>query len=83
MTRRRAPATAQPVITAADIQARWRATAEALPRETRQRFLDAIWAGQTIGAARDAAGITLEAALGVMNMNIMANTNLSLNREAV
>lgn len=69
--------------TAQDIQAEWRSQAEKLPQETRQLFLDHVWAGKKIGEAMKEAGICLEEAMGVMDMNIVRNTHASLNREAV
>ena len=44
--------------------------ANALTREKRQEFIDLIWEGNTLGAARDKAGISFNAANGVMRMNI-------------
>lgn len=46
------------------------AESKALTQEQRQQFLDLIWDGPTIGEAADAVGISLEAACGVIYMNI-------------
>jgi hypothetical protein len=70
MRRRPAPIVRPPAITAADIQAQWRAKAEALPKETRQMFMNGIHQGLTIGQARDMVGIDLDTAMGIMEMNI-------------
>lgn len=53
--------------------------AESLPQETRQYFLDLMWAGKTIRQAQTTAGITFEAANGILRLNI----ELSLSRLAV
>lgn len=37
------------------------------PREKRQKFLDEIWSGKTIGEAYAAAGISFDVACEVMN----------------
>lgn len=38
--------------------------------EKRQEFMDRLWSGMKLGDARDATGISLEAALGTINRNI-------------
>jgi hypothetical protein len=67
----------------AAVQARWRADAEALPRESRQAFLNAVWSGKTIGEAQQLAGITFEEALGTIDMNISRSAYVTLNKDAV
>ena len=57
--------------------------AMAVPRETRQKFLNGVWHGMTIREAYEAVDISFEAALGIMNMNLVRETNLSLNLEAI
>lgn len=54
--------------------------AEKLSKEKRQEFLDLMWKGKSIGEAKEVVGISLEAACGVMDMNIV-NT-LLLNKES-
>lgn len=44
--------------------------AKALTQEKRQEFLNHIWAGRTLGKARELAGVTFDAANGIMRMNI-------------
>lgn len=68
-------------ITGAEVRAEWDRQARALPQETRQRFLDAVWEGKTIGAAAEIAGITLHEALGTINLNLTSTT--SLRKESV
>ena len=46
--------------------------AEQLPLETRQQFLDLMRAGKSLGEAREEAGITFDAANGIMHQNITA-----------
>lgn len=47
-------------------------------QEKRQEFLDHLWSGMTLGDAREAAGISFDAALGTVNMN--TETKLELRR---
>ena len=47
-----------------------RVAAEALSQETRQKFMDLIWSGKSIGEARIELGISFDAANGIMQMNI-------------
>ena len=54
--------------------------AAALDQPTRQQLLDAIWKGRTIGEAREEVGISLEAACGVINHNIVTADFARLNR---
>ena len=52
-------------------EVRLRKKVDAVPRETKQKFLDAMWAGKTIGEASEIAGFeTTELACGVLNENI-------------
>lgn len=60
-----------------------RKAAMALPRETRQKFLNGIWHGMSIKEAYEEVGISFEAALGIMNMNLVRETTLKLNLEAL
>jgi hypothetical protein len=53
---------------AADIRAEWDADARALPPETRQRFLDALWAGRSVGEAMRSCTMTMGEAMGVIGM---------------
>ena len=48
----------------------WDAAGAAVPIETRQRFLDALWAGNNVGQATVIAGMTFDQAMGVVAMNI-------------
>lgn len=41
-----------------------------IPQETRQKYLDLIHEGKTIGEAKDAVGISLEGALEITNRSI-------------
>lgn len=61
--------------------AKRRALADAVPQPTRQKFLDAIWAGKTLGEARDHADIDFEAATQIVLDNIEKISHLR--REAV
>jgi len=47
-----------------------RVAAEALSQETRQKFMDLIWSGKSIGEARTELDISFDAANGIMLMNI-------------
>lgn len=67
----------------ARVKAEWQAAAEAVPLEARQAFLDAVLAGKKIGESYAIAGISFEAAMGVMGMNISRTSYTTLNREAV
>ena len=60
-----------------------RKAAMELPREQRQKFLNGIWHGMTIKEAYEEVGISFEAALGVLNMNLVRETTLILNLEAI
>jgi hypothetical protein len=46
-----------PPVTAEQLQAKWNAEALALPKETRQKFLDLMWQGKTVGEAQRECGI--------------------------
>ena len=41
-----------------------------LSRETRQKFLDLMWSGKSIGEAMEIVGISFNAANGIMMENI-------------
>ena len=58
-----------------------RVAAEALPQETRQKFLDLMWAGKTLGEAQRETGISFDAANGIVQMNIV--TEFMVRRESV
>ena len=58
-----------------------RKQALALPLETRQKFIDLMWSGSSLGEAQKACLITFEAANGIMNINIDQATYLR--RESV
>jgi hypothetical protein len=47
-----------------------RVAAESLSQETRQKFMDLIWQGKTLGDAQREAGISFDAANGIVRMNI-------------
>ena len=51
-----------------------------LPLETRQRFLDLMWASKTLGEAQRTCDITFDQAMGLMDMNIKSAS--FLNRRA-
>lgn len=51
--------------------------ANALPIERQQEFLDLMWKGMTIGAAREKAQITFNAANGIVQKNILNTSYLS------
>ena len=53
-----------------------------LTREQRQEFLDYILMGKTIGAARELTGISFDAAIGTMNMNIETSIRKFLRKES-
>lgn len=60
--------------------------AKALPQEKRQEFLDLLWSGKTLGEAQATAGISFQAANGILRQNIEHNLEareLSLSRRAV
>jgi hypothetical protein len=52
-----------------------------IPKETRQKYLDLINAGKSIGEARDAVGISFEGALEITNRAI--GNFMYLKKEAV
>ena len=54
-----------------------------LPKETRQKFINGIWHGMTIKEAYDEVGISFEAAIGIIDMNLVKQTTLRLNLESV
>lgn len=56
--------------------------ANELPHEQKQVFLDAIHAGKTLGQARESAGISFDAANGVIRQNIEHHSITSLRRFA-
>lgn len=59
------------------------AEAKALTREKRQEFLDLIRRGMTIGAASQEAGVTFNAANGIIRMNIQEVNFTSLRKESL
>ena len=60
-----------------------REAALSVPIETRQKFINAMWHGMTLGEAAMELDISLEAAMGIMNMNLVRETTLLLNKESV
>jgi len=62
-------------------KAQCKAAAVAVHRVERQAFLDAIWAGLTFGEAQEQAGISMEAAVGIMDANTVVTKNYTLNKE--
>ena len=66
--------------TAAEIRQGYTDAALQAPIEKRQKFIDEIWAGKTISEAYEAADLTFEQALGVMNLNVVTNQYSTLNR---
>jgi hypothetical protein len=60
-------------------QSKCRSAAMELSKETRQKFINGIWHGLTIQQAYEEVGISFEAALGIMNMNLVRETTLKLN----
>lgn len=54
--------------------------AAALSVEKRQEFLDLIHQGKSIGNAREACGISFDAANGIIRANIEENKFLTLRR---
>lgn len=58
------PKTAEQYVKESDDKAR------ALPVETRQKFLNLINKGKTIGEAKKECGIDLDTACGIININI-------------
>lgn len=61
-------------LTADDVITLWVGAAQAVPIETRQAFLDGINGCRSIGDTRHAVGISFEAAMGVIQMNIINAT---------
>lgn len=59
-----------------------RAASELTP-EQKQSFLNEIWAGKTLGEASESAGISFDAANGVMRQNIEHHEHKTLRRIAV
>lgn len=57
--------------------------AKALTNEQRQMFLDEIWNGKTLGEARETAGISFDAANGVVRQNIEHHEYNTLRRVAL
>lgn len=47
------------------------------PIDIRQKFLDLMWSGKTLGDAREELDLTFEAANGIMLMNIQSRTFLN------
>lgn len=59
-------------------------SAMALTKEKRQEFLDYMFADLlNLGEAAKRAGITSDEATGIININIVKSTSLSLNRETI
>jgi hypothetical protein len=56
-----------------------RKAAMSCPKETRQKFINCMWHGLTLKQAYEEVGISFEAALGIMNMNLVRETTLKLN----
>lgn len=52
------------------VEKSWHDEALSLPMATRQALIDKLQEGKTIGEAREAVGISFEAAIGTINMNI-------------
>ena len=52
------------------VQAEWKAEAGKVPQADRQAFLDALWAGKNVREAYTAAGISFDAAMGLLALNI-------------
>ena len=57
--------------------------AKELPPEQKQKFLDELWTGKTLGVARELAGISFDAANGVVRKNIEHHEYKTLRRVAV
>lgn len=57
--------------------------AATLTQEQRQAFLSGLWAGKTIGEARESAGISFDAANGVVRQNIEHHEYKTLRHVAV
>ncbi len=55
----------------------------ALSKEKRQEFLNLMHKGKTIGEAREACGITFNAAIGIMDMNIKQHQYSTLRTESL
>ena len=58
-------------------------SALALTKEKRQEFMDYMFAGKTLGESADMAGITRDEATGIININLVKQTTLTINRESV
>lgn len=58
------------------------AAARELTKEKRQEFLDLMWAGKTLGEAREQCGISSDAAVGILNAAIEKTTHYALKRHA-
>ncbi len=56
--------------------------ARALPKETRQKFLDLMHSGMTLGESGRECGISFEASCGIMNENIEQRLYRTLRAEA-
>lgn len=56
--------------------------AENLTQGTRQKILDELHAGRTIGQTREKFGVTLAAVCGVVDMNLVRNEYFSLNQQS-
>lgn len=68
--------------TAEQMLAKWKADALALPKETRQKFLDLMWQGKTLGEAQKECGIEeLMVASSLIELNIQERK--FLRRESV
>jgi hypothetical protein len=70
-------------MTAADVENRWKDAAFALTLEQRQDFLNLMWGGATVNEARLQLGISFDAAMGIMNLNIKHHEVYTMNREAI
>ena len=57
--------------------------ASELTQEQRQAFLNELWAGKTLGEAREVAGVSFDAANGVVRQNIEHHEYKTLRRVAV
>ena len=65
------------------VRAGWSREADEVPLPARQRFLDGLWAGLSVGKARDAAGISFDAAMGLMELNIERHEFSTLRKVAL
>ncbi len=57
--------------------------ASTLTKEKRQEFMDVILRGKTLGEARTECGISFNAANGIIRMNIVQTSFMSLRTETI